>query len=302
MAVTYDGVIESVYLDGVPLGSVTFTQNGYASSYQYQLGTGFTAGWPSGTGGYFYFQGLIDEVQFFNRALTQTEVQSIVAAGSAGNCKVHAPVALCKNVVVSACLANASIDNGSFDPDGDPITLTQSPPGPYSLGTTPVTLTVTDNHGASSQCTATVTVTNNASVPISSVTATPNVLWPPNHKMIPVTLSVGPSGSCGALSCKIVSVTANEPLQADDWVITGNLTVNLRAERSGDGNGRVYTITVECVDGAGNVTTKTVTVTVPHDQGHGGDGDDNGDQDSGDGNGNGDGGDQGHGHGNGHDH
>ena len=57
------------------------------------------------------------------------------------------------------CSADASIDDGSYDPDpGDTITLSQSPAGPYPLGETAVTLTVIDNHGASSQCTATVTV------------------------------------------------------------------------------------------------------------------------------------------------
>lgn len=74
------------------------------------------------------------------------------------------PVAKCKNVTVAAganCTANASIDNGSFDPDqGDTITLSQSPPGPYAIGNTLVTLTVTDNHGVASQCQATVTVTD----------------------------------------------------------------------------------------------------------------------------------------------
>ncbi len=72
------------------------------------------------------------------------------------------PVANCKNVNVTAGAggtAMASIDDGSFDPDGDTITLTQSPAGPYSIGTTSVTLTVTDDQGASSSCTATVTVT-----------------------------------------------------------------------------------------------------------------------------------------------
>ncbi|HJQ27282.1 MAG TPA: HYR domain-containing protein, partial [Blastocatellia bacterium] len=72
------------------------------------------------------------------------------------------PVAKCKNVTVSAgadCTANASIDDGSFDPDkGDTITVTQSPAGPYPKGMTTVTLTVTDNHQASSSCMATVTV------------------------------------------------------------------------------------------------------------------------------------------------
>jgi hypothetical protein len=49
--------------------------------------------------------------------------------------------------------------------------------------------------------------------------------------------------------------------------VTGALTLNLRAERSGTGSGRVYTIIVECVDDSGNASTAEVRVTVSHDQG-----------------------------------
>ena len=72
-----------------------------------------------------------------------------------------APVAQCANAVVSAganCEADASIDNGSIDPDGDAITIRQVPPGPYPLGTHSVTLLVTDSRGASNACNALVTV------------------------------------------------------------------------------------------------------------------------------------------------
>jgi hypothetical protein len=76
-----------------------------------------------------------------------------------------APSALCKNPTVSTdpnlcSTANASVDNGSHDPDGESVTVTQSPAGPYSLGTTNVTLTVVDNgpDHASAFCPATVTV------------------------------------------------------------------------------------------------------------------------------------------------
>jgi hypothetical protein len=287
VAVTYDGSTEAVYLDGALIASGAFTQVGYAPSYQYQIGTGFTPGWPGGNGSAFYFQGLIDEVEIFNRALAPSEVQAIASAGSAGKCKNQMPAARCKPVTVSACTTDVSINDNSFDPDGDPITLVQTPAGPYPVGATSVTLTVTDNHGASSQCTAVVTVTPVSQLRIDSLTADPHVLWPPNHKMVPVTVTANPLGECGAVTCKIISVTSNETLAADDVVITGDLTVKLRATRSGKGSGRVYTITVQCTGSDGSIATKTVTVTVPHDQGDGDSGDDNqGDNNQGD-NGNG---------------
>ena len=83
------------------------------------------------------------------------EIGSVEIAGN------QPPVAQCMDVVVeadAACQADASVDDGSFDPDGDPITLEQDPPGPYGLGDTAVTLTVTDDSEASDTCEATVTV------------------------------------------------------------------------------------------------------------------------------------------------
>jgi len=105
---------------------------------------------------------------------------------------------------------------------------------------------------------------------IQSLTASPNTLWPPNHKMVSVRLTVAATDSCGIASEKIVSVTSNEPSDgvgdgdtSPDWKITGDLTLQLRAERSGTGNGRVYTITVEVTDTSGNTTLGNVDVVVP---------------------------------------
>jgi hypothetical protein len=113
------------------------------------------------------------------------------------------------------------------------------------------------------------TVTQCAAPTITALTATPNVLFPPNHKELPVTVSAATSGGCGVVSCRILSVSSNEPLDADgDFVLTGDLTLNLRAERLGNGTGRIYTIPVQCTDSFGNSATQTTAVTVPHDQGH----------------------------------
>jgi uncharacterized repeat protein (TIGR03803 family) len=186
------------------------------------------------------------------------------------------PVARCHDVTVSAgpnCVADASVDNGSFDADGgDSITLRQDPPGPYALGVTRVTLTVTDNHGASDSCSATVTVVDTTPPTISGLTVTPNVLWPPDGKMVEVTVNYTASDDCGAVS-QALSVTSNDASGGSghragaDWVIKDDHHVLLRAERSGQGIGRVYAITVIATDSTGNWSTKRVTVTVPKHRG-----------------------------------
>ena len=51
-----------------------------------------------------------------------------------------------------------------------------------------------------------------------------------------------------------------------DIQITGDLTLDLRAQRDGSGGGRHYTIVVRCTDAAGNFKEASVVVTVPHDQ------------------------------------
>jgi rhamnogalacturonan endolyase len=104
-----------------------------------------------------------------------------------------------------------------------------------------------------------------------SLTASSTTLWPPNHRMVPVTVSAELVDLLdSAPTARIVSVSSNEPIDgaddgdtSPDWEITGPLSVNLRAERSGTGNGRVYTIQVEAKDAAGNATLQTVSVSVP---------------------------------------
>jgi hypothetical protein len=152
-------------------------------------------------------------------------------------------------------------------------TITNNAPGLFSLGTTVVQWTATDDSGHSGGDTQLVTIQDTTPPTISSLSATPSSLWPPNHKMVPVTLSVSVTDVCDATpSCQIVSVTSNEPTDgtgdgstAPDWEITGPLTVNLRAERAGNRHGRTYTVTVRCTDGSGNSSMRSVPVNVAHD-------------------------------------
>jgi hypothetical protein len=93
--------------------------------------------------------------------------------------------------------------------------------------------------------------------------------------MVPVTLTVDVSDIRDATpSCRVISITSNEPINgkgdgntSPDWRIIDNLKVELRAERSRHGHGRVYTVTVRCLDDSGNSAMRNVLVPVSHDRG-----------------------------------
>ena len=82
---------------------------------------------------------------------------------------------------------------------------------------------------------------------------------------------------CGPTTWKILSVRSNQAVDSKgsgkktspDWSITDDHTVQLRAERSGKSGSRVYVITVQATDEAGNLSApSTVRVVVPHDKGN----------------------------------
>jgi hypothetical protein len=155
----------------------------------------------------------------------------------------------------------------SDDIDG-PVSVTASPSSgsSFPLGATIVNLTAADSAGNSSHASFTVTVRDTTAPVITSLSASPNVLQPPNHKMIPVTVTAVATDTADvAPVTQIILVSSNEPGTGTDWQVTGPLTLELRAERAGNADGRIYTITVESRDASGNATTHTVTVTVPHD-------------------------------------
>lgn len=102
---------------------------------------------------------------------------------------------------------------------------------------------------------------------ITRLTVSPSQIWPLNKAMVPVTVTVTASDNADpAPVCQLVTIASNEPITANDALITGPLTASLRAARLGSGHGRVYTLTVRCADASGNTVTGTVSVTVPHDQ------------------------------------
>jgi len=155
-----------------------------------------------------------------------------------------------------------------------PVTTSHASGSLFPLGRTVVMVTATDAWGNVATGQLTVTVADTTAPVIESLRATPNTLWPPNHRLVAVRIlaaardSVDPSPVT-----RIVSVTSNEPVKGScdgdtspDWILTGHLTLKLRAERSAHGRGRIYTITVASRDRFGNSSLRTTTVTVPRNR------------------------------------
>jgi hypothetical protein len=134
-----------------------------------------------------------------------------------------------------------------------------------------------DSRGNTADGSFEVTVGDATAPHISSVSASPDVLDQVNHKLVPVTITVDAVDAIDPMPrCTVVDVTANEPVVGAgsgntefDWRIVGELEVELRAERSGQGNGRIYTVHVACADSAGNESTSSVDVTVSKTTGSG---------------------------------
>ena len=111
--------------------------------------------------------------------------------------------------------------------------------------------------------------------PVLEVSVTPEILWPPNHKYVDVRVTARAIDNVDANPrITLVSVTSNEPDNGsgdgnttNDIVIVDDFHFRLRAERSGRGNGRVYTITYRVADAVGNDATASVAVIVPLDRG-----------------------------------
>ena len=142
-------------------------------------------------------------------------------------------------------------------------------------GTYTLTFRVTDKDGGSHSDTVVITVINQA--PDCSAAPSISLLWPPNHRMEPVSILGVTDPDNDSVTVTVTSIYQDEPVDdiADghtgpDGDGVGTSTAVVRAERSGSprnpGNGRVYHIGFTATDGDLSCSG-TVTVGVPHDQG-----------------------------------
>ncbi len=187
------------------------------------------------------------------------------------------------------CVAMVSLDgSGSYDPDNSELPLTyqwswtidnelykvysitptiELPEGEHTIQL------IVNNGECDSEPNETKIIVSDDTPPELEVSVDPDVLWPPNHKMVLVTPNIIAWDNCsGEPQVGLVSVTSNEQNDghtSDDILIDEDDNIYLRAERSGTGDDRIYTITYEAMDAIGNNTQASATVTVPHNKNNG---------------------------------
>jgi hypothetical protein len=166
--------------------------------------------------------------------------------------------------------------SGSAQPPfgGDPVAIAPlagtGGVAPFTVGSHTLTIVVNDGVNPEQSVLVTVDVQDTAAPTLAPV-ASETMLWPPNHKLRSVTIQANASDDSGGPVVLTATVASNEPDDGDCFVdsvdsATGVIALRLRSERSGHGDGRVYTVTITATDGSGNASTATVDITVPHDR------------------------------------
>ena len=99
-------------------------------------------------------------------------------------------------------------------------------------------------------------------------------LWPPNHKFVEVDILGVTDPDGGVVTVTVDSIFQDEPVDstgdgsfAPDGMGVGTSSAELRAERDGGGNGRVYHVGFTAEDGQGGSCTGEVLVGVPKNKG-----------------------------------
>ena len=161
--------------------------------------------------------------------------------------------------------------------DGKRIATGPTPTVTLSFGVHTILLRTTDEDGGTNDDVVVVNI-RDTQAPTVAMVVSPTRLWPPNHTMHVVARGVSASDVCDPAPTLRIAITSDESENglgdgdtAPDWAVQASGTsvadVLVRAERSGLGDGRVYTISGTATDRAGNGSSAAVgTVTVPHNQ------------------------------------
>jgi hypothetical protein len=161
---------------------------------------------------------------------------------------------------------------------GDPIEIPAYETSSLCIGVHAITLEVDDGINAPVSRQITIEIIDDLSPTLAPV-VNKNILWPPDHRMVDIVLWANASDNSGLPVHLSATIASNEPIEdlgdgetEPDFTEpaidqdNGIISLQLRAERSGGGSGRIYLITVTATDESGNVSTAEVEIIVPHDK------------------------------------
>ncbi len=281
---TWDGAFWNLYVNGV------LYTNTPAINYPVVNADVFKLGRHEHISGPYMFDGLMDDVRIYNRALTQSNLLALYQEFCTAATNIP-PILECPQTLAGECGQPVRVTTTVSDPDGDALVVVWSANGmlvqtndvptnaaptelslevELPLGTNLVSVFVSDGTNPPVECSTEVIVQDTQPPLILRASATPNVLWPPNNKLVCVQVNALVRDACGDATWTVQRVTCSEKHDPSDIKIVDDHKVLLRATRSGkSGEGRVYTLWLQATDAAGSESKlMPVRVIVTHDQGN----------------------------------
>ena len=292
-ALTYDRLKMTFYLNGVKIDSINNTN---IINYD---GNGFWIGrcwWKDAH----FFNGIIDDIRIYNRALSETEIQRLFNQLFQGEEIIYEQEMIigqekpfektfnifdwATELFIFRIIGGSDVETSLIQPNGAEINrenaqdlnvyhvltsiyeayqINNPMPGQWT-----VKLKGTDvpDEGELTNLIVSINTIADEIPPEISLSVSPDTLWSPNHKMVLITPEIIVVDNCDPNPIiELVLITMNEG-DENDIQVDENGDIWLRAERLGTGTGRIYTITYTATDASGNSASASATVTVPHNQ------------------------------------
>lgn len=187
---------------------------------------------------------------------------SFYVYGSSSGCAgtVLARLSPAARVATSVCLSGVNLTELAVDPRGDA----------YVLGEITAEGGYFPDRLARTYVLARFAFPSNLAPDCSAATGSPSSVWPPNGRLVPVSLHGVTDPDGDPVTFTVTSIRQDErPQGTADGFGTGTPNASVRASRNGSGDGRVYHLGFEASDGKGGLCQGTVAVCVPHNQGRG---------------------------------